>query len=1352
MLHRMSLYFTNGVTMRLLKFSAVLLLMTLLTGALFLEQSQSVEAGVYNYNTDTIYKEIWVDHKEFTGGCPPDERPNGSWYVEPARKNVCVKVLDFQLPADFAKATKIELFMDIWRGDIPPNVGFSINNGPEHYSPVGHSWGRTPLIQTINSSEFLPGANTITIWNVYTAYHLHDMAFRLYYNANDPLAGQMPPNAQLLSIKADNGTFAPGDGGALDIDSDKLTLTAGNVSANAKYIEFHAYYEGYDEDNDGLTRDWHNRTRNNCHPGGWGSECTMQNGTPIINLAHSGTTDHIGTVTVDGSATYSIDWKMPHITGQFGVKFKIRVIDTNRNVRDAAGGESAPFTLNRTKAVTAFFIPDFKDAVLYAGATQPLSVTRYIDLPPDVQSYNQAYLIGSHWKNPYIKINQTTHFRAFNSGEDEWALSIRSLAVSAVSGLTPGQNTIVYEYTGGYGQFVEKPGPFIILRRTTAPGNDTTPPWFYHPSPAGGTTNVDQGSAIELYLYDSNAGVDANSIVMKVNDVVVTPELIGDKFNYKVRYQPPAPFASGATITVRIEASDLAQPVQNVMPPVTYSFVARQPAGIVSDDFNACALNTNIWTFVNPLNDATVQVNSQQAIITVPSGAEHDIWNGKRNGPRLMQTIANGDFDVIVKFESIFSLTQGIQAQGFLVGNPNDFIRFDTQFEGTKIQVYLRNFVNGKVIADFGTQKTINAQTPPAYLRITRTDPAWKFSYSIDGKKWTTFTEFSRPLVVSEISVYGINGRDNPPHTAIIDYVFNAQSPIDPEDTLSMNLPVTVVGQGTVTKDPTCGNPVTLTATPAQGWSFSNYSGAITSVQNPLTFTFPRDSQVTATFIQDHYSVTVHVVDEQGTPLAANLVTVSAPANPQGYVYNEVATLTAATDPMRPFVRWSGPTNSTNNPLTLAMQSNQVVTATFASEAAVFYPLDLNVVDTNNQPIISGGAVQVAPAINPAGYLSGTVVALTATTEPGWTFHGWSGALTGSTPSQTLTMNGAKSVTATFRQEHYPLTLLVVDQTGQPLANHGLVTVTNPANVLGYIHGETATFTAGAKPGWRFLGWSGDLTGPENSKTLTFTAPKTVIATFQQEYYTISLTQLDEQGATVDAADVVISPSASPKGYVYGEQVTITLTPKTPWIFSHWSGDLTGDFNPATLTVTGNQQISAIFGKDKFKLTVRASAEDAGVVVATPSGLHTAGASVTLTATANAGWQFAGWSGDLTGNANPATLLMDANKTVTATFSHIQYHLNVTVGGQADSGSIQVDPSQAVYFYGDEVTVRALANPGWQFAGWTITPNKPDGVDLLQSVAKVKITDNFTFTANFTLIPVAANRVFIPLAALILQP
>jgi Bacterial Ig domain/Divergent InlB B-repeat domain len=49
-------------------------------------------------------------------------------------------------------------------------------------------------------------------------------------------------------------------------------------------------------------------------------------------------------------------------------------------------------------------------------------------------------------------------------------------------------------------------------------------------------------------------------------------------------------------------------------------------------------------------------------------------------------------------------------------------------------------------------------------------------------------------------------------------------------------------------------------------------------------------------------------------------------------------------------------------------------------------------------------------------------------------------------------------------------------------------------------------------------------------------------------------------------------------------------------------------------------------------------------------GWHNAGTNVSLTATPSAGYEFAGFSGDLTGTANPQTVTMNGSKTVTANF------------------------------------------------------------------------------------------------------
>ena len=66
---------------------------------------------------------------------------------------------------------------------------------------------------------------------------------------------------------------------------------------------------------------------------------------------------------------------------------------------------------------------------------------------------------------------------------------------------------------------------------------------------------------------------------------------------------------------------------------------------------------------------------------------------------------------------------------------------------------------------------------------------------------------------------------------------------------------------------------------------------------------------------------------------------------------------------------------------------------------------------------------------------------------------------------------------------------------------------------------------------------------------------------------------------------------------------------------------------------------------------------------------YLSGSMVQLTATADPGWTFAGWSGALSGTTNPASVLMDSNKAVTATFTQNTYTLTVTMrarcGGEA---------------------------------------------------------------------------------------
>ena len=82
----------------------------------------------------------------------------------------------------------------------------------------------------------------------------------------------------------------------------------------------------------------------------------------------------------------------------------------------------------------------------------------------------------------------------------------------------------------------------------------------------------------------------------------------------------------------------------------------------------------------------------------------------------------------------------------------------------------------------------------------------------------------------------------------------------------------------------------------------------------------------------------------------------------------------------------------------------------------------------------------------------------------------------------------------------------------------------------------------------------------------------------------------------------------------------------------------------------------------------------------------------TLTAVDQLGWTFSGWSGGLTGSANPAVVSMNGPSSVTATFTAVPVDtLTTTLAG---GGSLVLSPPGGVYNRGTVVTVTAVDASG----------------------------------------------------------
>jgi uncharacterized repeat protein (TIGR02543 family) len=115
-----------------------------------------------------------------------------------------------------------------------------------------------------------------------------------------------------------------------------------------------------------------------------------------------------------------------------------------------------------------------------------------------------------------------------------------------------------------------------------------------------------------------------------------------------------------------------------------------------------------------------------------------------------------------------------------------------------------------------------------------------------------------------------------------------------------------------------------------------------------------------------------------------------------------------------------------------------------------------------------------------------------------------------------------------------------------------------------------------------------------------------------------------------------------------GAVVTLTAVPATNWVFDFWSGDASGTANPINVVMDRDKTITANFSElPTYSLTVNVLGEGA---VTPQSGTYPSNTSVTLIATPAEGWVFSGWTGSATGNANPLSITMTENKTITALF------------------------------------------------------------------------------------------------------
>ncbi|WP_299108978.1 gliding motility-associated C-terminal domain-containing protein [uncultured Tenacibaculum sp.] len=360
----------------------------------------------------------------------------------------------------------------------------------------------------------------------------------------------------------------------------------------------------------------------------------------------------------------------------------------------------------------------------------------------------------------------------------------------------------------------------------------------------------------------------------------------------------------------------------------------------------------------------------------------------------------------------------------------------------------------------------------------------------------------------------------------------------------------------------------------------------------------------------------------------------------------------------------------------------------------------------------ANGTIATNPNPTNGTYANGTVVALTATPATGYQFDGWSGSVTGTTNPINITMDADKTVTATFSQQclisipdaNFKAALVgntaintngdTEIQCSEATAFTGTINVSNQnitdltgieaftsIQVLEAANNQLTNINITANTQLLAL-----RVGNNSINNINISSNPNLVAL---EVHNNQLTTIDIssnpnlihlylQNNSITSLDISLHSAINYLNVSNNNLTSLNVANGNNTNFYDASNG-GGSGNPA-MDARGNTSLTCIQHDSNFTppnspassrwekdttaswsdncspqrtLTINATN---GTVTTNPNptnGTYADGTVVALTATPATGYQFDGWSGDVTGTTNPVNINMDADKTVTAMFSLI---------------------------------------------------------------------------------------------------
>ncbi len=484
------------------------------------------------------------------------------------------------------------------------------------------------------------------------------------------------------------------------------------------------------------------------------------------------------------------------------------------------------------------------------------------------------------------------------------------------------------------------------------------------------------------------------------------------------------------------------------------------------------------------------------------------------------------------------------------------------------------------------------------------------------------------------------------------------------------------------------GTSVTLTATPATGYHFVNWTknGVAVSTNTSYSFVVNGDAEYVANFELNSYSINV-----SANPTAGGTVTGAGTYN-----HFTTCTLTATPSTGYHFVNWK------KNGTVVSTSATYEFEVTGGGNYVAYFELNSYSIIATANPT-AGGTVTGAGTYNHFATCT-----LTATPATGYHFVNWTrgGEVYSTNTTISFQVTQAESFIANFAINTYEITAVANPTAGGTVTGAGT-----------YNHFATCTLTATPATGYHFVNWTKG--GEEVSTAATYafevSGAGDYVANFAINTYEITAVANPTAGGTVTGAAI----------YEHFATCTLVATPATGYHFVNWtkggveySTELTISFE-----VTQAESFVANFEINSYEITATVNNAQFGTV--TGAGIYNHIATCTLTATPATGYHFVNWTKGSENYSTEATISFEVTQaeSFVANFEINNYEIAVLPNNES-YGTVS-----GTGMYNHFVTCSVSATPatGYHFVNWT-----ENNVEVSTDVAYTFMVEGpRTLVANF---------------------